>query len=73
MYIDNSSTTLTPQDANSFAVLFNLTQSAEQASNVSTNLQKNWGEYGAIAPELPGTISPFIGSFEVCIKLVLAS
>jgi hypothetical protein len=65
MYIDNSSTTLTPQDANSFAVLFNLTESAAQAINISANLQKNWGEYGAASPELPGNISPFIGSFEV--------
>jgi hypothetical protein len=71
MYLDNSSTTLTPQDANSLAVLFNLTQSAAQASNISTNLQKNWGEYGATAPELPNNISPFIGSFEVCTTSVL--
>ena len=72
MYRDNSTTTLCPQDANSFAVLFNLTQnvlSAEggqgQAGLVSEGLEKNWNELGAVAPELPDTISPFIGGFEI--------
>ena len=56
MYRDNASTTLAPQDANSMAILFNLTTSAEQADSVSAGLQKNWNEYGAVAPELPDTI-----------------
>ena len=64
MYRDNDTTTLTPQDANSFAVLFNLT-TPEQADSVSKGLQKNWVTYGAVAPELPDNISPFIGGFEV--------
>ncbi|OCB86064.1 Six-hairpin glycosidase [Sanghuangporus baumii] len=65
MYRDNTSTTLCPQDANSFAVLFNLTQNASQANSVSAGLEKNWNELGAVAPELPDTISPFIGGFEL--------
>ncbi|EGN92657.1 glycoside hydrolase family 78 protein [Serpula lacrymans var. lacrymans S7.3] len=65
MYRDNETTTLTPQDANSFAVLFNVTSTQEQADSVSKGLQKNWNSYGAIAPELPDNISPFIGGFEV--------
>ena len=65
MYVDNATTTLTPQDANSFAVLFNLTLNSSQADSVSEGLTKNWGPYGASAPELPGNISPFIGGFEV--------
>ncbi|KAH7922494.1 glycoside hydrolase family 78 protein [Leucogyrophana mollusca] len=65
MYRDNETTTLTPQDANSFAILFNLTTSPEQANTVSQGLQKNWNSFGALAPELPDTISPFIGGFEV--------
>ncbi|KAJ7626201.1 Six-hairpin glycosidase [Roridomyces roridus] len=65
MYRDNTSTTLTPQDANSFAVLFNLTESAEQAMSVSEGLEKNWNEFGPVAPELPDTISPFISGFEL--------
>ncbi|CAL1697713.1 unnamed protein product [Somion occarium] len=65
MYRDNETTTLCPQDANSMAVLFNLTTSASQASSISSGLMKNWNELGAVAPELPDTISPFIGSLEL--------
>ncbi|KAF7344680.1 Glycoside hydrolase family 78 protein [Mycena venus] len=65
MYRDNVTTTLTPQDANSFAVLFNITTSPEQARSISAGLEKNWNDLGAVAPELPDTISPFIGGFEL--------
>ncbi|GJE95602.1 glycoside hydrolase family 78 protein [Phanerochaete sordida] len=65
MYRDNSTTTLCPQDANSMAVLYNLTTSAEQANSISEGLTKNWNDLGAVAPELPDTISPFIGSLEL--------
>lgn len=65
MYRDNDTTTLAPQDANSFAVLYNLTQNASQANSISAGLEKNWNELGAVAPELPDTISPFIGGFEL--------
>lgn len=70
MYRDNDTTTLCPQDANSFAVLFNLTTS-DQASSISAGLAKNWNDLGPIAPELPDTISPFISGFEV--RLTLAN
>ncbi|KAJ7106845.1 glycoside hydrolase family 78 protein [Mycena crocata] len=65
MYRDNVTTTLCPQDANSFAVLFNITTSASQAASVSAGLEKNWNELGPVAPELPDTISPFISGFEL--------
>lgn len=52
MYRDNSSTTLCPQDANSFAVLFNVTNSTAQAATISEGLQRNWNELGAVAPEV---------------------
>jgi len=65
MYRDNATTTLCPQDANSMAVLFNLTTSQSQTSSVSEGLTKNWNTLGAVAPELPDTISPFIGSLEL--------
>lgn len=65
MYRDNLTSTLTPQDANSFAILFNLTESADQVASVSDGLTKNWGLYGSTAPELPDNIAPFIGGFEV--------
>jgi hypothetical protein len=65
LYNDNLTTTLRPQDANSFAVLYNLTESDEQKTRISEGLTQNWNDIGAVAPELPDTISPFIGSFEV--------
>lgn len=71
LYRDNSSTTLCPQDANSMSILYNLTTSAEQASRVSEGLEKNWNDLGPVAPELPDTISPFIGSLEVRIITIL--
>lgn len=68
MYRDNLTSPLYPQDANSLAVLFNLTASAEQASSISTGLTRYWGEFGSIAPELPDTVAPFIGGFEVSVS-----
>ncbi|KAK7046114.1 hypothetical protein VNI00_007117 [Paramarasmius palmivorus] len=65
MYRDNSSTTLAPQDANSLAVLYNLTSEESWKERISEGLTKNWGQLGPEAPELPDTISPFIGSFEL--------
>ncbi|KAI0776672.1 Six-hairpin glycosidase [Trametes elegans] len=65
LYRDNATTTLCPQDANSMAVLFNLTTSSEQANSVSEGLTKNWNELGPVAPELPDTISPFISGLEL--------
>ena len=47
------------------AVLYNLTTSTDQASSISEALARNWNNIGAIAPELPDTISPFLGSLEV--------
>ena len=65
MYRDNDTTTLCPQDANSFAVVFNLTTSANQTLAISDGLFKNWIDLGPVAPELPDTITPFISGFEV--------
>ncbi|KAJ6555942.1 Six-hairpin glycosidase [Mycena capillaripes] len=65
MYRDNVTTTLCPQDANSFAILFNITTSPAQAASVSAGLEKNWNDLGPVAPELPDTISPFISGFEL--------
>jgi hypothetical protein len=62
---DNATnTTLHPQDANSMAVLFNVTTS-EQDQSISSVLTTNWNDIGAVSPELPGEISPFISSFEI--------
>ncbi|OCH87854.1 Six-hairpin glycosidase [Obba rivulosa] len=65
LYRDNDTTTLCPQDANSLAVIFNLTTSNTQAAAVSQGLAQNWNDLGPIAPELPDTISPFISGFEL--------
>jgi hypothetical protein len=64
---DNAtSTTLHPQDANSMAVLFGVVNaSSTTAGSISTRLTDNWSPIGAVAPELPGNISPFISSFEI--------
>ncbi|PFH50188.1 glycoside hydrolase family 78 protein [Amanita thiersii Skay4041] len=65
MYRDNATTTMCPQDANSLAVLYNLTGSTEKDKRVSTGLQANWNNLGPVPPELPDTISPFISGFEL--------
>ncbi|KAG7094575.1 hypothetical protein E1B28_005402 [Marasmius oreades] len=65
VYRDNSTTTLAPQDANSLAVLFNLTQEENWKARVSQGLTKNWRDLGPEPPELPDTISPFISGFEL--------
>ena len=51
------------------AIMFNLTQTKEQAKRVSEGLRKNWNELGPIAPELPDNISPFISWLEVGINI----
>ena len=66
LYRDNATTTLYPQDANSFAVIYNLTLNSSQIQRISEGLTRNWNDLGPVAPELPDTISPFIAGFEVC-------
>lgn len=62
---DNATATeLHPQDANSMALLFGVV-SGTQADSVSEKLTRNWTPIGAVAPELPGNISPFISGFEI--------
>lgn len=65
LYTDNASTTFVPQDGNALALLFNLTETVNQANNISKGLTRNWNDIGAVAPESPDTISPFISGFEV--------
>jgi hypothetical protein len=63
---DNATDTdLHPQDANSMSVLFDVVDSSAKSQSISKNLVKNWGPIGAISPELPENISPFISSFEI--------
>jgi len=65
LYHDNETTTLMPQDGNSWAVFANLTNSTDQASAVSSGLAARWGPYGAPSPEAADAVSPFISGFEM--------
>jgi hypothetical protein len=59
-------TTLHPQDANSMAVLFGVTApTSNQSQSISTYLPTNWNAIGAVSPELPNNIVPFISSLEI--------
>ncbi|KAF1976750.1 putative alpha-L-rhamnosidase B [Bimuria novae-zelandiae CBS 107.79] len=70
---DNATTTkLHPQDANSMAILFGVVDaSSSTASSISSRLTENWSPIGAVAPELPENISPFISSFEIQAHLTI--
>jgi hypothetical protein len=65
LYRDNETTTLHPQDGNSWAVVSNLTANASQIASISTNLASRWTPYGAPALEADDAISPFISGFEL--------
>lgn len=65
LYHDNETTTLMPQDGNSWAVLAGLTANDTQATAISSALSARWGPYGAPAVEAADAISPFIGAFEL--------
>ncbi|CAO2651846.1 Nn.00g001290.m01.CDS01 [Neocucurbitaria sp. VM-36] len=65
LYHDNQTTTLTPQDGNAMALLYNLTTSPAHASRLSASLTNFWTPLGPVTPELPDTISPLISSIEV--------
>jgi hypothetical protein len=47
------------------AVLFDVVDASAKSQSISNSLTKNWGPIGAVSPELPGNISPFISSFEI--------
>ncbi|KAF5355117.1 hypothetical protein D9756_005314 [Leucocoprinus leucothites] len=65
MYRDNESSDLHPQDGNSMAILFNVTQTQEQNKAISEGLTQFWTDIGPLSPELNDTIIPFVGGFEV--------
>ncbi|KAF1847103.1 glycoside hydrolase family 78 protein [Cucurbitaria berberidis CBS 394.84] len=65
MYTDNETTTLMPQDGNSWAAVANLTLNSSQISSISEKLQGRWTPYGAPALEAADAISPFISGFEL--------
>ena len=65
MYRDNETTTLMPQDGNSWALKANLTDSDSKTQAISSALAARWGPYGAPAPEAGATVSPFVSGFEL--------
>ncbi|KAL1743780.1 glycoside hydrolase family 78 protein [Schizophyllum fasciatum] len=65
LYVDNTTSTLHPQDGNSLAVWFNVTASEEHKSRISEGLEENWIDVGAVTPELPDTVAPFVGGMEL--------
>lgn len=65
-FVDNTTTSLHPQDANAMSILFGVvSNTSSRAQSISERLTDNWRALGAEAPELPNNISPFISSFEI--------
>ncbi|KAG6897894.1 hypothetical protein C0992_009378 [Termitomyces sp. T32_za158] len=73
MFRDNPTSALHPQDGNSLAVLFNVTNQQSQNAAVSKGLTNFWTDIGPLSPELNDTIIPFVGGFEVSLSLCLNS
>ncbi|MFE9880338.1 alpha-L-rhamnosidase [Streptomyces sp. NPDC005784] len=65
MYKDNPTSGLYPQDGNSLAVWYGLTDSTAKSKSVIAGLGKNWGVYGPTTPEWGGNVSPFAGGMEL--------
>ncbi|QKX55422.1 uncharacterized protein TRUGW13939_02515 [Talaromyces rugulosus] len=53
-----------PEDGNSMALYFDGANSS-YAARISKQLTTNWGPIGAVTPELPGNIVPFVESYEI--------
>jgi hypothetical protein len=66
LYRDNPTSTLYPQDGNSLAVWYGLTDSAAKNTAIARALSARWNDYGAASPEKDGgAIGTFPGSMEV--------
>ncbi|MFC1418050.1 alpha-L-rhamnosidase-related protein [Streptacidiphilus cavernicola] len=66
LYRDNPTSTLYPQDGNSLAVWYGLTDSTAENSSIVQGLAARWNQYGAASPEKDGgAIGTFPGSMEV--------
>ncbi|MFF7197346.1 trehalase family glycosidase [Streptomyces sp. NPDC008079] len=66
LYRDNPTSTLYPQDGNSLAVWYGLTDSADKDTAIAHALAARWNDHGAASPEKDGgAIGTFPGSMEV--------
>jgi hypothetical protein len=65
MYRDNPASGLYPQDGNSLAVWYGLTDTAAKTASISAKLATRWNAFGATTPEWGGGVHPFAGSMEL--------
>jgi hypothetical protein len=65
MYRDNPTSNLHPQDGNSLAVWYGLTDSPAKAASIVQKLSTRWNAFGATTPEWGGGVHPFPGGMEV--------
>lgn len=65
MYRDNPTSNLYPQDGNSLAVWYGLTDSPSKATSIVHKLSTRWNAFGATTPEWGGGVHPFPGGMEV--------
>ncbi|MEV0386756.1 hypothetical protein [Nonomuraea sp. NPDC050643] len=65
LYRDNPTSGLYPQDGNSLAVWYGLTDSPAKSRTIVGRLATRWGIYGPATPEWGGNVSPFAGGMEL--------
>ncbi|WP_247196609.1 trehalase family glycosidase [Streptomyces sp. GESEQ-35] len=65
MYKDNPTSGLYPQDGNSLAVWYGLTDSTAKSRSIVSQLATRWGNYGPVTPEWGSNVSPFAGGMEL--------
>ena len=65
MYRDNPTSSLYPQDGNSLAVWYGLTDSAAKGSTIVAHLTSRWNAFGGTTPEWGGGVHPFAGGMEL--------
>src|SRR5256714_10164 len=65
MYRDNPTSSLYPQDGNSLAVWFGLTDSPDKSTSIVQRLSTRWNTFGATTPEWGGGVHPYPGGMEV--------
>ena len=73
-YKDNPTSTIYPQDGNSMAVWFNVTNENTDKIRILNNLKSNWNEIGSVSPEWryqgkTRAIGTFPSSMEVLARL----
>jgi hypothetical protein len=65
LYRDSPGGTLYPQDGNSLAIWFGLTDTRDKDVRIAQALAGRWNALGAVTPEFPGLVGTFPGSMEV--------